>query len=102
MIARIWRGVAATDANADAYHRHVTSRVLPELPSIAGYRGAKVLRRKDGARVEFLVVTFWESMDAIRKFAGAHPEKAVVEPEAKAVLAEGSVSRDVDPAAVHA
>ena len=88
MIARIWRGIANGTANADAYEHHVTKRVLPSLHAIPGHRGARVLRRSDGARIEFLVVTFWDSMDAIRKFAGARAESAVVEPEARAVLAE--------------
>ena len=84
MIARLWRGRARTPDDADAYQRHVTTRVLPELEAIDGHRGAQVLRRQE----EFLVITFWESMDAIRRFAGEDPERAVVEPEARAVLAE--------------
>ena len=48
----------------------------------------RVLRREEHGRVEFLVMTFWDSMAAIRGFAGADPERAVVEPEARAVLAE--------------
>lgn len=84
MIARLWRGRARTAKDADAYQRHVTTRVLPELKGIPGHRSAQVLRRKE----EFLVITYWESMDAIRRFAGEDPERAVVEPEARAVLAE--------------
>lgn len=82
MIARLWRGSAASAANADAYQRHVRGHVLPELHKIPGHRGAQVLRRDQ----EFLVITFWESMDAIRRFAGDDAERAVVEPEARAVL----------------
>ena len=84
MIARLWRGSAGSAANADAYERHVASKVLPSLCGIEGHRGARVLRREE----EFVVITFWESMDAIRRFAGADPERAVVEPEARAVLKE--------------
>jgi heme-degrading monooxygenase HmoA len=84
MIARLWRGRAGTPEDADAYQRHVTTRVLPALKDMPGHRGAQVLRRKG----EFVVITFWESMDAIRRFAGEDPERAVVEPEARAVLAE--------------
>ena len=84
MIARIWRGVAADPAGAQAYLRHLDGNVLPALKSIAGYREVRVLRRNQ----EFLVVTFWDSMEAIRRFAGEDPERAVVEPEARAVLKE--------------
>ena len=58
--------------------------MLPALKRIDGYRDARVLRRQE----EFVVITFWGSMDAIRRFAGDHPARAVVEPEARAVLAE--------------
>lgn len=87
MIARLWRGVADA-SNADAYQRHATATVLPALREIPGHHGAYLLRRVTGARTEFLVVTLWESIDAIRAFAGADAAKAVVEPEARAVLAE--------------
>jgi heme-degrading monooxygenase HmoA len=88
MIARVWRGVAHTSINADAYLRHLSVNVLPSLEAIAGHRGARVLRREDGGHVEFFVMTFWDSMDAVRKFAGEDPERAVVEPQARAVLGE--------------
>jgi heme-degrading monooxygenase HmoA len=88
MIARVWRGVAQGQRNAQAYLRHLTANVLPALEAIEGHREARVLRREEGGRVEFLVMTCWDSMEAVRRFAGAHPERAVVEPEARAVLAE--------------
>jgi heme-degrading monooxygenase HmoA len=88
MIARLWKGVAPDKPNADAYLRHLGAKVLPALATIDGYRDLRVLRREDRGRVEFLVMTFWDSMAAIRRFAGADPERSVVEPEARAVLAE--------------
>jgi heme-degrading monooxygenase HmoA len=87
MIARLWRGVAV-GGNAEAYQDHATQTVFPSLAEIAGHRGAYLLRRAVGDRTEFLAVTLWDSMDAIRAFAGSDPETAVVEPEARAVLAE--------------
>jgi heme-degrading monooxygenase HmoA len=87
MIARLWRGVAVA-GNADAYQRHATDTVFPALRAIAGHRGAYLLKRATGGRTEFLAVTLWDSMDAVRSFAGTDPETAVVEPEACAVLAE--------------
>ena len=87
MIVRIWRG-QAEPSRADAYHRHVTERVFPELTNISGHRGAYLLRRAAGDRVEFLAVTLWDSLETVRKFAGDDPDVAVVEPEAQAVLSE--------------
>ncbi|HLJ19599.1 MAG TPA: hypothetical protein VKU84_05350 [Stellaceae bacterium] len=87
MIARLWRGVAV-GGNAEAYRQHVTGTVFPSLREIAGHRGAYLLKRTAGGRTEFLAVTLWDSVDAIRAFAGDDPETAVVEPEARAVLAE--------------
>ena len=84
MIARVWRGVAGSDSNAAAYLRHLENNVLSQLALIGGYRGVKVLK----AEHELVVITFWESMDAVRSFAGDEPERAVVEPQARAVLAQ--------------
>ena len=87
MIARLWRGLAVA-GNADAYQRHATTNVFPALREIAGHRGAYLLKRAVGGRTEFLALTLWDSLDAVRAFAGDDPETAVVEPEARAVLAE--------------
>jgi hypothetical protein len=85
MIVRIWRGRAAAD-NADAYFRHVTGTVFPELVTLAGHKGAWLLRREADGQAEFLAVTFWKSLDSIRSFAGDDIATAIVEPEARAVL----------------
>ena len=87
MIARMWRGQAKSE-NADAYERFVTTKVFAGLPAIAGHRGAYLLKRPidDGNEVEFIAVTLWESLAAIRGFAGDSIDRAVVEPEARAVL----------------
>lgn len=85
MIVRLWRGRARPD-RADLYQHHVITSVFPKLERIPGYVGARVLRRPAGGCVDFLVITEWESWDAIRAFAGSTPEVAVVEPEARAVL----------------
>ena len=87
MIVRIWRG-QATIENADVYLRHVTETVFPSLAGIRGHRGAYLLQREAAGRVEFLAVTLWESLEAVRAFAGDDVECAVVEPKARAVLAE--------------
>lgn len=87
MIARVWRGEAASAEAGEAYRRHVTGSVFPALRDIPGHRGAWLLRREEGSRVAFVVVTLWDSMEAVRSFAGDDPGRAVVEPEARAVLA---------------
>ncbi len=85
MITRIWRG-ETTAANADAYQNFVTRHVFTALGDLEGHRGAYLLRRPMDSHVEFLAVTLWDSLEAIRAFAGDTLEDAVVEPEARAVL----------------
>jgi heme-degrading monooxygenase HmoA len=75
MIARLWRAVALNQASADAYVRHLTTNVVPVLRTIEGHRGVRVLQRRENT-VEILVMTFWDSNDAIRRFAGEDPEHA--------------------------
>ena len=84
MIARIWHGWAKP-GNADAYEALLRAEVLPGIERIDGYRGAYVLRT-DGEDVEFVTVTLWDTIDAIRAFAGDDYEGAVVPPEAKRLL----------------
>ena len=86
MIARLWRGHAAGAANADAYARHAIGTVFPSLKNLAGHRGAYLLRGDVEGTTEFLAVTLWESRQSIEAFAGSDISKAVVEPEARAVL----------------
>ena len=89
MIARRWRGWAGGPANADAYVEHFERAVRPRLEASDGFVDATVERvEQDGGRTEIVVVTRWESLDAIRAFAGDDVEVAVVEPEALAVLAD--------------
>jgi heme-degrading monooxygenase HmoA len=81
MIARTWSG-RTTIAKEQAYIDHFTRNVLPELESLDGFVGASLLRQKRGDEVGIFVITTWTSRDAIRAFAGADIERAVVEPEA--------------------
>lgn len=87
MIARYWRGLVKRDS-ADAYIAHLQSDTLPQLVQLAGFHDAKILRRDLPQGVEFLVVTFWESLDAIRAFAGNDVESAVVPPRARDMMIE--------------
>jgi heme-degrading monooxygenase HmoA len=85
MVIREWRG-RADPARGDAYPAHFRDNVLPELRGLPGFVGAHLARRELGGRLEFVVLTRWRSLDAIRAFAGADIGKAVVEPGAIAAL----------------
>jgi heme-degrading monooxygenase HmoA len=85
MIIRTWRG-RADPKKSTAYPDHFRRNVLPVLRGIAGFKGATLLRNDGASQVEFLVLTRWASMDAIRAFAGQDVSQAVVEPEAVAAL----------------
>ncbi len=85
MIVRTWRGRAAKDRPED-YQRHFDKAVLPELQQLGGFLGALLLRRETAEGLEFLVLTQWASLDAIKGFAGEDYERAVVEPGAVAAL----------------
>ncbi len=85
MVVRAWRGYAST-TNADVYPRHLLNGVLPKLEQLNGFRGLYLLSRPEAEEVEYLVLTLWDSRDAIHAFAGDAPERAVVEPEAQAAL----------------
>jgi len=85
-VSRVWRGWAAR-ARASEYESLVAGEVLPAMEGLAGFRGATLLRREAGGdEVEFLVVTEWDSVEAIRGFAGAEPERATIPPRAAALL----------------
>jgi heme-degrading monooxygenase HmoA len=85
MIIREWRGRASM-TEAEAYPAHFRTKVVPELITLQGFVGAQLSRRHLGDEIEFLVLTRWKSIDAIREFAGSEIDKAVVEPGAVAAL----------------
>jgi heme-degrading monooxygenase HmoA len=85
VITRMWRGWTRSD-QADRYELHYRSEVVPDLRQVRGFRGARLLRRTVGEETEFVSLTFFEDLDAIRSFAGADYETAVVVEEARKVL----------------
>jgi heme-degrading monooxygenase HmoA len=85
MIGRIWHGWTTID-NADAYEELLRTKVLPGIHKVDGYRGAYVMRRYVEDGVEFVTLTLFDSLDAVRAFAGSDYETAVVIPEAEALL----------------
>jgi heme-degrading monooxygenase HmoA len=85
VIGRFWQG-RATVENAARYEELLRAEVLPGIHRIEGYRGAYLLRRNVEDAVEFATLTLWESLDAVRTFAGDDYEAAVVPPEARRLL----------------
>jgi heme-degrading monooxygenase HmoA len=87
MIARIW-SAQTTSAQAPTYVEHLRTHVLPAVRKLDGYGGTLLLERATPEAVEIIVLTFWRSLDAIRGFAGADLEGAVVAEEAAALLTQ--------------
>ena len=87
MIARTWRGWTAA-ADADDYVDYVLDTGIRAYRETPGNRGAWILRRDDGDRTEFVTLSFWESRDAVRAFAGDEIDQAVFYPEDDRFLIE--------------
>jgi heme-degrading monooxygenase HmoA len=87
MIARIWRGRTPAE-KADAYLGFLERTGFSEYRATEGNRGVLALRRLEGDVAEFTLVTLWESMDAIRRFAGDDPEQAKYYPDDPQFLLE--------------
>jgi len=94
MIARHWRGWTKP-GDADNYERLLKQTVLPQLQQIDGYRGGYVLRRDGAEESEFVVINLFDSLAAVRAFAGENYSVAVFEPEARRLLSR------VEPQAAH-
>jgi heme-degrading monooxygenase HmoA len=87
MIARIWTG-AVRNTDADAYAAYIGETGLAGYQATSGNRGAWLLRRDVGELTEFIAFTLWESLEAIKSFAGDDPETAVYYPEDDRYLVE--------------
>lgn len=85
MILRMWRGRASPD-NPGGYPAHFKVNVAVELRSAPGFLGASLFRQERPDAIEFVVLSRWASMEAVRGFAGDDTGRAVVEPGAIAVL----------------
>jgi heme-degrading monooxygenase HmoA len=83
MISRHWTCVTRPESAAD-YERHLRAETFPAIREIDGFRSAAILRRDVPDGVAYRIVTEWESMDAIRAFAGEDPEEAVVPEKVRA------------------
>lgn len=80
MIARVWRGVVA-EQDGDAYAEYMRGTGLEGYRKTPGNRGAWMLRRSVEDGVEFMMFTLWESLEAVKAFAGEDYEKAIFYPE---------------------
>ena len=87
MIVRMWHGVTP-ESKADTYLDYLKATGVKEYRAIEGNRGVQVLRSISDGRAEFLTVSFWESWDDVRKFAGDEIDKSVYYPEDKEYLLE--------------
>lgn len=94
MITRIWQGVVPAKKEA-AYREFLEREVLPEIRGTPGNRGVTVLRRMEGERFHFIVLSHWESLAAIQEFAGDDAERAHYRPAALEFLV------DPEPFAAH-
>jgi heme-degrading monooxygenase HmoA len=80
MIARIWVGTTPAD-KADAYLAYLQRTGLADYAAVSGHRGTQVLLRIADDTATFTIITRWDSMEAIRQFAGDDPEVARYYPE---------------------
>jgi heme-degrading monooxygenase HmoA len=85
MISRHWIGIVKNDKVSE-YISHLDAIVMPNLNNTAGMNNCYYLKRSVKEGTEFLIVTEWESVDAIIKFAGLDYEKAVIDPVAKSFM----------------
>jgi len=77
MISRQWTGITSSE-KAPVYIAHLQNDTFPKLSSMKGFLKASLLKRDVPEGVEFMVITEWESLEAIKQFAGADPAIAVV------------------------
>lgn len=94
MIARLWHGRVPA-AKAERYREFLNQRAVPDYRSTPGNIRVHILERPDGEVTHFMTLTFWESIAAIRAFAGANVEQAKYYPEDREFLLE------YEPTVVH-
>jgi heme-degrading monooxygenase HmoA len=85
MIARVWHG-RTKPKDADAYEAMLKPELLPGIGKVKGYKSSYLLRRNLGDEVEFVTIMLWDSIDAIRAFAGPDYETSVIPEERRKYL----------------
>ena len=87
MIVRMWHGRVPRE-KAEAYRKFLNSRAIPDYRSTPGNVGVYILERPAEDAVHFVTLTYWESLDAIRAFAGDEVSRAKYYPEDSEFLLE--------------
>ena len=87
MIARMWHGMTPA-AKADKYSAFLNARAIPDYRGVSGNLAVYILRRDEGDKTHFVTLTFWESLEAIKGFAGEPVERAKYYPEDRDCLLE--------------
>jgi antibiotic biosynthesis monooxygenase (ABM) superfamily enzyme len=87
MIFRIWHGWTTLE-NADIYENLLKKEIFPAIAAknVSGYRGIQLLRRQLSKGVEFITIMQFDSLEAVKQFAGEDYEKAYVPDKARKVL----------------
>lgn len=85
MIARVWQGFTKPE-NADSYEAMLKPELLPGISKVPGFKGSYFLRRKAGDEVEFVTILLWESLDALKSFAGENYEVSIIPEERRKYL----------------
>jgi len=87
MISRIWHGYT-TEENANTYQKLLESEIFVGIKNrnIPGYKGIQLLRKEMESETEFITIMWFESIEAVKKFAGEKFEKAVVPDKAQKIL----------------
>ena len=94
MIVRMWHGCVPT-AKAPAYREFLNQRAISDYRSVPGNISVHILERPEGGVTHFITMTYWDSLGAIRAFAGNDIEAAKYYPEDKEFLLE------FEPTVVH-
>src|SRR5215510_7203943 len=89
MLARIWHGVTPAE-KADEYLDYLNQTGVPDYLATPGNRGAFVLRRLDGERAHFLTISLWDSLEAVKRFAGEDYERARYMPRTESFCSNSS------------
>lgn len=76
MIARVWRGITTREL-ADDYLAHIQDKAVPRLEGAHGLKQSYVFKREQGDKCEFQIITLWDTVQAMREWAGGDPERAV-------------------------